>query len=490
MSTRRKLAAILFADIVGYSRQVSRDETTGLEWRRRIEELIRTSAGTHSGRLVKSIGDGVMLEFGSAVDAVDCALDIQERIRSLNAEFLLAEPVRVRIGIHIGDVVEESGDLYGNPVNIAARLEKIAPPGGICVSRDVQAQVRPARRLEYQPVPAQALHHLPEPVEAFILSPEAEKALIREEPPHPVPARQDTVEPAPGAVARADEQMTLARAQQLAEQQDDDELSLLQTGGLVLGSAVVGAIVLTLAEWVGTWQHWGHVAVLLRLFGRIASVAVAAYLFWFVLCAVFGPLLRRVEFWLLGPKGLDNQVLEKCAEVGPVPDAIAGPLGRALNAYLGITRIGRESVWIDRHIAAEKYTKQARKELLALLDRGQQLGRVAATLERFSGAESVPPHYRDVADVYTQQAARLEAAAEMFERAEAEFSGAFLTISERPRGARSDEPLREMVATFEAITEVLQSLEETSTTAALEPPEGLQETPVLVEPEPRKVRRS
>src|SRR4051812_44280461 len=113
---RRKLAAILFADIVDYTRRMSSDEASGLAMRRLLDDAVRGSAAATAGRVVKPLGDGWMLEFESAVAAVSCALELQQKVADLNRGHPGPVPVQLRIGIHVGDVVEEDGDLHGNTV--------------------------------------------------------------------------------------------------------------------------------------------------------------------------------------------------------------------------------------------------------------------------------------------------------------------------------------------------------------------------------------
>jgi class 3 adenylate cyclase len=173
MTLRRKLAAILFSDIVGFTRHVSLDESQGLDWRARVEQLSKVCALTHSGRVVKTIGDAVMIEFSSAVEAVTCALAMQEEVRALSADLGLAEPLQVRIGIHVGDVVEEDEDLYGNAVNIAQRVQETAQPGTVCISREVYVQIRPILKLRCDPVTASSRKPMPEPVEVLQVTSEA-----------------------------------------------------------------------------------------------------------------------------------------------------------------------------------------------------------------------------------------------------------------------------------------------------------------------------
>lgn len=166
---RRKLAAIVFADIAGYTDKTQRDEAGTLTLRDRIERLIKASTLGHNGRVVKTLGDGAMLEFASAVEAVSCAIDIQDQMDVLNADLEMAEPIALRVGVHVGDVVEEDDDLYGNAVNIASRVLGMAKPGGICITREVYVQIRPILKLNFEPVAGASSDRLPEPVEVFAI---------------------------------------------------------------------------------------------------------------------------------------------------------------------------------------------------------------------------------------------------------------------------------------------------------------------------------
>jgi TolB-like protein/Tfp pilus assembly protein PilF len=140
---QRRLAAILSADVVGYSRLTGVDETGTLArlnsiWR----ELIDPAIAAHSGRIVKVMGDGALVEFASAVDAVTCAVAIQRQLREREADGRDTDPIRFRIGINVGDVIIQGDDILGDGVNIAARIEGIADPGGISISEDVWRQVQ------------------------------------------------------------------------------------------------------------------------------------------------------------------------------------------------------------------------------------------------------------------------------------------------------------------------------------------------------------
>ena len=144
MSETRKIAAILVADVVGYSRLAGADEDRTLSRLRGLRsDLIDPAIAAHHGRIVKRTGDGSLIEFRSVVDAVRCAIEVQNGLIERNAGLPPERRIEFRVGVHLGDVVEESdGDLMGDGVNIAARLESVAAPGSICLSEDAYRQVK------------------------------------------------------------------------------------------------------------------------------------------------------------------------------------------------------------------------------------------------------------------------------------------------------------------------------------------------------------
>jgi len=144
MPESRKIAAIVAADVVGYSRLAGADEDRTLARLRTLRsDLIDPTIAVHKGRVVKRTGDGILIEFRSVVDAVRCAIEVQRGMIERNAGLARERRIEFRVGIHLGDVVEESdGDLMGTGVNIAARLEGIAKPGAICLSEDAYRQVK------------------------------------------------------------------------------------------------------------------------------------------------------------------------------------------------------------------------------------------------------------------------------------------------------------------------------------------------------------
>src|SRR5271154_3891470 len=138
----RKLAAILAADVVGYSRLMGADEAGTLAaLKHHRQSIFDPAVAAHNGRIVKLIGDGTIVEFGSVVDAVNCALSVQRSDGALPDEALHQPKIVLRIGINLGDVIIEGDDIYGDGVNIAARLEPLAEPGGVCVSSIVNESV-------------------------------------------------------------------------------------------------------------------------------------------------------------------------------------------------------------------------------------------------------------------------------------------------------------------------------------------------------------
>jgi adenylate cyclase len=171
MSEARKIAAILVSDVVGYSRLAGADEDRTLARLRALRsDLIDPTISVHHGRIVKRTGDGSVIEFRSVVDAVRCALEVQHAMVERNVGVTLDKRILFRIGIHLGDVVEESdGDLMGDGVNIAARLESIAEPGAICLSEDAYRQVRGRLDLAVTDLGQTQLKNIAEPIRVYSL---------------------------------------------------------------------------------------------------------------------------------------------------------------------------------------------------------------------------------------------------------------------------------------------------------------------------------
>src|ERR1700733_11214349 len=171
MPGTRKIAAILVADIVGYSRLTGVDEDRTLARLRGLRsDLIDPAIDAHHGRIVKRTGDGSLIEFRSVVDAVRCAVEVQSGLAERNAGLPAERRIECRIGIHLGDVVEESdGDLMGDGVNIAARLEGISKPGAICLSEDAYRQVSGRLDMEVADLGLRKLKNIEKPIRAYSL---------------------------------------------------------------------------------------------------------------------------------------------------------------------------------------------------------------------------------------------------------------------------------------------------------------------------------
>src|SRR6516165_155910 len=171
MTETRKLAAILAADVVGFSRLTGIDEDRTLARLRALRsDLIDPTIAVHKGRMVKRTGDGAIVEFRSVVDAVRCAIEIQNSMIERNAGLPPERRIEFRIGIHLGDVVEESdGDLMGDGVNIAARLEGVAHPGAICLSEDAYRQVKSRLDLAISDLGETKLKNIAEPMHVYSL---------------------------------------------------------------------------------------------------------------------------------------------------------------------------------------------------------------------------------------------------------------------------------------------------------------------------------
>ncbi len=189
MIVMRKLAAILVADIVGYSRLAGADEDRILARLRALRsDLIDPCISVHNGRVVKRTGDGVLVEFRSVVDAVRCGIEMQNGLVERNAGLPSDRRIEFRVGIHLGDVVEETdGDLMGDGVNIAARLEGIAKPGAIALSEDAYRQVRGRLDMSVSDLGEKELKNIAEPIRVYSLEvgrPAEAKPIPLESPSH------------------------------------------------------------------------------------------------------------------------------------------------------------------------------------------------------------------------------------------------------------------------------------------------------------------
>ncbi len=182
---QRRLAAIVSADMVGYSRLMSADEEGTLVRLRELREtIIDPRVARHEGRTVKLMGDGMLLEFPSVVEAVQCWVEIQREVAARNAGLGKDEVIEFRIGINLGDIIIEDEDIHGDGVNVAARLEGLAPPGGICISRSARDQVRDKLDHQLRDLGEIEVKNIPRPVRVF----QVELGETTAAPPSPGPA--------------------------------------------------------------------------------------------------------------------------------------------------------------------------------------------------------------------------------------------------------------------------------------------------------------
>src|SRR5271155_4083887 len=168
MPSVRRLTAILAADAAGYSRLMGADEEgTHERLQAHLGELVNPKIGEHRGRIVKNTGDGFLAEFASVVDAVRCAVEVQRGMADREPDVPDEQRIRFRIGINLGDVIAEEHDIFGDGVNIAARLEALVEPGGICVSRVVRDQVRDKLDFAFEDLGDQAVKNIARTVRVF-----------------------------------------------------------------------------------------------------------------------------------------------------------------------------------------------------------------------------------------------------------------------------------------------------------------------------------
>src|SRR5579864_5895129 len=163
----RRLAAIMFTDMVGYSTLAQRDDKVALELLEEHRRLLREIFPRFHGTEIKTIGDAFLVEFGSALEAAQCAIEIQRTLAKRNHDVTSDRRIELKIGLHIGDVVHRGGDVYGDGVNIASRIEALAGAGGICVSMDVERQIRNAVETRFEKLAPIELKNISVPMDLF-----------------------------------------------------------------------------------------------------------------------------------------------------------------------------------------------------------------------------------------------------------------------------------------------------------------------------------
>jgi adenylate cyclase len=196
MPAVRRLAAILAADVAGYSRLMGADEEgTHERLKAHRRELVDPKISEHSGCIVKTTGDGMLVEFPSVVDAIRCAAELQRAMIDREAGMPEGRRISFRVGINLGDVIVEDGDIFGDGVNVAARLEALSDPGGICISRMVRDQIRDRLAYSFEDLGAQSVKNIARPVRVYALRPEAIAGLPAPNAPAAVPIAHPVAAP-------------------------------------------------------------------------------------------------------------------------------------------------------------------------------------------------------------------------------------------------------------------------------------------------------
>jgi adenylate cyclase len=177
--TQRRLAAILSADVVGYSRLMCADEEGTLaQLKGRRRDLVDPKIAEHHGRIVKTTGDGMLVEFASVVDTLRCAVEVQRGMADRNAEVPQDKRIEFRVGIHQGDIIIDGNDIFGDGVNVAARLEALAEPGGICVSGRVQEDACGKLDIPFEDMGEQPLKNISRPVRVYRVVPNGARGAL------------------------------------------------------------------------------------------------------------------------------------------------------------------------------------------------------------------------------------------------------------------------------------------------------------------------
>lgn len=259
-SAERRLAAILAADVAGYSRLMERDEAATLAMLKACREAIAGLVARHRGRVVSASGDGVLAEFPSVVNAVECAVRIQRELAERNVALPDDRRMLFRIGINVGDVMVEGGDLFGEGVNIAARLQALAEPGGILISGSVFDQVRNKLTLGFDYLGPQSVKNISESVHTWrvLLRPEAA-----------IPGRSAAAEAAAASPARRQSAAEAGRAAR-AESQERPRRSVKRSAATAF-VLVAGLLAINmLASPDRLWFQWPTLGIML-VFGLRAA---------------------------------------------------------------------------------------------------------------------------------------------------------------------------------------------------------------------------
>jgi class 3 adenylate cyclase len=168
---KRRISAILAADIVGYSRLAAADEEDTVRRLAVCRKVFDEATAQHGGQVVNMVGDAILAQFPTSIDAIRCAINAQESNRIKNLDYPPSRKMNFRIGITVGDIIDREGQIFGESVNIAARLESLAPPGGICVSKTVYEHVVNDLSAAFEDIGEQRVKNIPDPIHAYVIAP-------------------------------------------------------------------------------------------------------------------------------------------------------------------------------------------------------------------------------------------------------------------------------------------------------------------------------
>src|SRR5216683_932860 len=168
-SRKRKLAAILHADVVGFSRLMGEDEAGTHQALGKLRRAVDPLITEHGGRIVGTAGDSLLADFSSVVDALSCAVEMQQAARAINDPISPERRLELRVGVNLGDVIVDGDNIFGDGVNIAARLEGLAQPGTVCISQTIYDQVRNKLNLDYRSLGTHRVKNIAEPVRAYVV---------------------------------------------------------------------------------------------------------------------------------------------------------------------------------------------------------------------------------------------------------------------------------------------------------------------------------
>jgi class 3 adenylate cyclase len=261
---KRKLAAILSADVTEYSRLMREDETATIRMLTAYREVMANLIKQHHGRVVDAVGDNLLAEFASVVDAVQCAIAMQKEIKTRNSQVPDGRKMLFRIGINLGDLVVEGDRIYGDGVNIAARLEALADPGGICISRTAYDQIEDKLPLGYEYLGEQAAKNIIKPIRAYRVVFESEAETLRAQ-------KSKQSKPAESIKKEKSRNDKIKKQSVIVKPRDK---SHFYRHLWIYGGVIAFLSIINLLTWSGTiWFHWPALGWGLLLFLQWVNVA-------------------------------------------------------------------------------------------------------------------------------------------------------------------------------------------------------------------------